>query len=394
MKIAISACAADAGQSGIGQYIFEIVSRLSEQGDKSVKFVVFTEADNLKVKQLARDNVQIRTLSSFWSRTLPNLVWHFLWLPLLLLVGGYQQVIFLAANRRLAWTPMVASVGVVHDLSQLHIKGKYDRFRIFYALQLLTRLMTRLSHCVCVSHATAKDVMDYAGVDARRVETIYNGADTQRFAQRITPELDDSYRADLGIVHPYILYTARLEHPGKNHIGLLRAFAILQRRCKTPLNLVFAGSRWTGAEEIDAEIGRLGLTQAVILTGFVPNERLPALVQQATLFVLPSLFEGFGIPLVEAMAAGTPVCASRVASIPEVVGDAGLLFDPALPKDMAQIMLSVLQTPQLAAEMSQRGKHRADMFDWNFSASQLYSASQRLESSFNAGSGMGAAKRH
>jgi glycosyltransferase involved in cell wall biosynthesis len=392
VKIAISACAADAGKSGIGQYIIEIVSRLSCQGDGTNEYVIFTEADNDKVKQLAGGNVQICLLSPFWSRTLPNLFWHLYWLPILLLLGGYHQVIYLAANRRLAWTPMIPSVGVVHDLSQLHIKGKYDRLRTFYVLQLLTRLMTRLSHCVCVSNATAKDVMEYAGVESHKVETIYNGADTQRFGRQTSSASDASYRADLGIVHPYILYTARLEHPGKNHIGLLRAFAILQHNSKMPLNLVFAGSRWTGTDEIEAEIGRLGLTQHVIMTDFVPNEKLPSLVQKAALFVMPSLFEGFGIPLVEAMAAGTPVCASRVASIPEVVGDAGLLFDPRHPEEMAQIMRLVLQAPLLATEMSQRGKRRATLFDWDISARQLYTASQRLESSINADAGMGTAK--
>ncbi|MDP4598239.1 MAG: glycosyltransferase family 4 protein [Pseudomonadales bacterium] len=382
MKTAISACAADAGKSGIGQYIYAILGRLDALSTPDTEFVIYTEADNTAALAFSSARIKVQLLSPFWSRTLPNLFWHLLVLPLLLWRGNFNQVIFLAANRRLAWTPGVPSMGVVHDLSQLHIKGKYDRFRTFYVLHLLTGLMRRLDHVVCVSAATAVDVVDYAGVARQRVETIHNGADTSQFTLTgPTPPTQAGFPA-LGITRPYILYTARLEHPGKNHVGLLRAFAILrqhyQQQCNMPLTLVFAGARWTGAAVIDAEIERLGLSNDVHITGFVDQTLLPSLVRQASLFVMPSLFEGFGIPLVEAMAAGTPVCASRISSMPEVVGDAGLLFDPHAPQEMAQIMRLVLESPTLAAEMIARGSARARLFSWDTATKALVTASARL----------------
>jgi len=366
MKLLISACAADAGRSGIGQYIQEIIRRVDSADASSI--TVYTEADNKALGELSRDGVQVKFLSPLWSRSLPNLVWHLLVLPILLLAGGYDRVLFLAANRRLAWTPGVSSVGVVHDLSQLHIANKYDRFRTFYVLKLLPCLMRRLDQVVCVSQATAKDVIGHARVAAERVGVIYNGADTRRFA---VSAADNGALEVLGIDVPYILYTARLEHPGKNHVGLLRAFAILRKNCNLPHKLVFAGSRWPGSEAIDAEIARLGLQDQVILTGFVPNEVLPTLVKHASVFAMPSLYEGFGIPLVEAMAAGTPVCGSRVSSIPEVIGPAGLLFSPTDPQEMAQVLHKLLTEPALADYFVARGRLQAARFCWDNALQQL-----------------------
>jgi glycosyltransferase involved in cell wall biosynthesis len=132
---------------------------------------------------------------------------------------------------------------------------------------------------------------------------------------------------------------------------------------------VLAGSPWNGADVIDASITQLGLSDDVILTGFVENHLLPELYAAAEVFVFPSLFEGFGIPLLEAMAAGTPVCAANVSSIPEVVGDAALLFDPREPDDIARQLERLLHDTALRQQLVACGRQRAQLFSWDDAAS-------------------------
>ena len=171
---------------------------------------------------------------------------------------------------------------------------------------------------------------------------------------------------------PYILYTARLEHPGKNHVRLLEAFADLKRKKEIPHHLILAGSPWLGAEAIYAAARDLGISEHVIFAGFVPNEELPDLYAGADLFAFPSLFEGFGIPLLEAMASGTPVVASNVASIPEVVQDAGLLFDPSKTEEIQYAIARLSNDIDLRENLVELGLQQSQRFSWDDSARQVW----------------------
>ena len=183
-----------------------------------------------------------------------------------------------------------------------------------------------------------------------------------------------------GLPRDFLLYIARLEHPGKNHVRLLEAFAELQGLAHRPYNLVLVGGRWNGAEVIEAKVKELGMEKQVIFPGFVPDETLPLLYAAADLLVFPSLYEGFGIPLLEAMASGTPVCASNISSIPEVVGDAGLLFDPMEPTAIAVAMHRLLEDQVLRDRFIARGLARAKNFTWDRSAAMVVEAMHRTAS--------------
>jgi glycosyltransferase involved in cell wall biosynthesis len=130
------------------------------------------------------------------------------------------------------------------------------------------------------------------------------------------------------------------------------------------VQLVLTGAQWKGSEPILQRIDELDLGAQVIVTGFVPGEELPVLVQQAALFAFPSLYEGFGIPLLESMAAGTAVCAANVSSLPEVLGDAGVLFDPNDTEDMARVMQSILQNEEMRNDLIKKGYERSAIFTW------------------------------
>jgi glycosyltransferase involved in cell wall biosynthesis len=269
------------------------------------------------------------------------------------------------------------SVGTVHDLSQLHVPQKYDALRMFYIMRILPRMMRRLTRVISVSESTRRDLESFARIEAGRSRVIHNGADLKRFAPRDRDAAKTAVATELGLPPDFVLYIARLEHPGKNHVRLLEAFATLKRDTGLPHKLVLVGSRWSGVELIEAKVKELALDEEVIFPGFVPNDTLPALYAAADALVFPSLFEGFGIPVLEAMACGTPVCASNVSSIPEVVGDAGLLFDPLDPNAIADAMRRLLLDQPLRERLVTAGLAQAMRFIWDDAAAAVLEELER-----------------
>jgi len=371
MKIGVSAFAADGGKSGIGQYIKHTLARLPSIAGHEHSFVVFMCVSDVGSLCQNDENVRVVPVSRCWNTPVLNIIWHLLVFPVFLIHYKCDLAVFLAGNRRLGYTGKVRSVGVIHDLSQLHIKGKYDRFRTAYVLKILPCFMRKLDSVIAVSHSTAKDLIDFAGVNETKVSVIHNGADVKAFSGINREIARQRINQEFSFDGPYILYTARLEHPGKNHVGLLQAFAKLKRECRLQHKLILAGGRWNGAEVIDQIIHELELDEAVLTPGFVRAELLPDLTSGADLFVFPSLYEGFGIPLLESMAAGTPICASNISSIPEVVSNAGDLFEPGNIEDMCRSMQTILTDKTVADTYSFRGLRRVESFDWHTSTRRL-----------------------
>jgi glycosyltransferase involved in cell wall biosynthesis len=305
MRIGISAFAGDGGKSGISQYMANIVGRLAELAPQH-ELIAFVGASDRDWVQSWHPRLTVVAFPDWTAHPVASIGWHLLRLPAALEAHGCELVFMPAANRRLAWSYGVPSLGTVHDFSQLHVPQKYDALRMAYIMRVLPAMMRRLDRVIAVSESTRRDLESFARVPPERIAVIHNGADLTRFMPAQPEEAVADMRARLGIDGPYLLYTARLEHPGKNHVRLLEAFAELRRRRGLPHRLVLAGGRWSGAEAIDARVAELGLADAVSLPGFVPNELLPALYAGAEVFVFPSLFEGFGIPVLEALARAGP----------------------------------------------------------------------------------------
>ena len=368
MKIGISAFAADGGKSGISQYMINVLQRLP-QPETGVTCVIFVPSAERELFQPAPAGSRIVTVPDWMAHPVTSILWHLLLYPVVLKRHQCDCAYLPAGNRRLGLWYGVPSISTIHDLSQLHVDGKYDPLRMFYIRRVLPYLMQRLTRVVSVSESTRHDLVEHAGIRPERIRVAYNGADLASVAATARSTAREAVAAELGIARPFLRYTARLEHPGKNHVRLLEALALLKRRGRLSHRLVLAGSHWNGAEVIEASITELGLADDVVLTGFVENRLLPELYAAADVFVFPSLFEGFGIPLLEAMAAGTPVCAANISSIPEVVGDAALLFDPRNPADIAAQLDRLLHDATLRRELARRGQQQAQRFSWDDAAS-------------------------
>jgi len=216
--------------------------------------------------------------------------------------------------------------------------------------------LRKASQIITHSHSTKSELCRYFGVPEEKIQVLNHYA-----KESFRPTLDRTIPRRYGLPDKYILYLGTLE-PRKNVTTLIRAFALAKQRGALPHALVIAGQRGWLYQDIFRTVEQLELKTHVIFLGYVPDDDLPALYSGADLFAYLSWYEGFGLPVLEAMACGTPVLTSNVSALPEVVGDAGILVAPDDPEQAASEMLRVLTDTELRHELSARGLARAALF--------------------------------
>ena len=260
----------------------------------------------------------------------------------------------------LATCPLVVTV---HDLAYLRMPEVVPARRRQY-FQAMTNVATRRAdHVIAVSESTKADIVELLGVKPERITVTPLAAD-ERF--RPLPDAEvTAFRTGHGLARPFALYLGNLE-PRKNLPTLLRAFDQIAPDVEHDLVIV-GGEGWM-TEEFHATLGSLRHRARVRVHGFAPVEDLPAWYNAADLFVFPSLYEGFGLPPLEAMACGTPVVTANTSSLPEVVGDAALTVAPSDTAALAAAMGRVMGEPDLAASLRAAGLARAATFTWERSA--------------------------
>jgi glycosyltransferase involved in cell wall biosynthesis len=256
------------------------------------------------------------------------------------------------------------SVVTVHDLSFLFYPLGFRAVNRVY-LRLFCQLsVRRAKRVIAVSESTKRDLIQVYGLSPGKVDVAHNGVDP---GFHPLPAVDvAAFRAEHGLPDRFMLFIGTLE-PRKNLVRLIEAYARLPRS-RPPLMLV-GGKGWL-YEEIFARVEALNLDDEVCFVGFVPAEDLPFWYNAATLFIYPSLYEGFGLPPLEAMACGTPVVYSNASSLPEVMGEAGLMVDPNNSEALAAAMEQMLVDPDLQASSRAAGLAQASRFSWQESAAR------------------------
>ncbi|MDZ7698218.1 MAG: glycosyltransferase family 1 protein [Deltaproteobacteria bacterium] len=258
-------------------------------------------------------------------------------------------------------------VHTIHDLAFLRSEYKaYFPGPMARELKQFTeRRVADSSYLIAVSENTKQDLIEYYGFPSERIAVIGHGFDKRLFnTEKVNGS--DVYQK-FSITEPFIVSVGVLQ-PRKNFDRLINAFNALKKAHRIPHKLVIIGGRAWQYEHIEALPGQLGIEKDVVFTGVLPVEDLASLLKNAALFALPALYEGFGIPVIEAMACGTPVVASNVGAIPEVLGDAGLQVDPYSVEDIADKILQVLNSPALQAVLVKRGLKKAEGYSWERAA--------------------------
>ena len=267
------------------------------------------------------------------------------------------------------------SVVTVHDLGYLYYPEAHTQFQNAY-LRWSTRYNARAAARVLAdSQATRDDLVRHYQIPAGKIVVVYPGRD-ESLAPVTDPAALAAVRARYGLAGRYLLHVGTLQ-PRKNLIRLVQAFASLLASGGGPsaadLQLVITGKKGWLYGDLLAEIDKLGLAAQgrVVLTGYLPDADLPALLSGALAFCFPSLYEGFGFPVIEAMACGAPVVCSNVSSLPEVAGDAALLVDPLDVAALAAALGQIAADEGLRRELSERGLRQAARFSWRQSARQV-----------------------
>lgn len=324
--------------------------------------------------------IKSSTVSDVWLARL----WHRLRFPLAVETIAGAQDLFHATDFVLPPTSQrTRTLVTVHDLSFIRDPESTTLALRRYLSDVVPRSVKRAHHVLADSRATKEDLIELYSTPSDKITVLYSGVDS-----RFTPEKqrgeEERIRKRYRLGHqPFILSLGTLQ-PRKNYSRLISAFAriadVSRRLDSRPVihNLVIVGKQGWLFDSIIADAARLGVRTRVIFPGFADDEDLPALYRTAELFVFPSLYEGFGLPPLEAMACGTPVVTSSISSLPEVVGDAALTVDPTDVEALANAMSRLLQETQLRQQMIERGLARAAGFTWLRAASQLKQIYQQI----------------
>ncbi len=262
------------------------------------------------------------------------------------------------------------SVVTVHDCIHLMFPQYLpNRAAYWYARTMLGAAVRRASRVLTVSEASKRDILRFFPVPAGKVEVIPNGID-ERFYGEPSPDDVARVRERYQLHDPFLLYAGNIK-PHKNLERLIEAFAQVRSRGLGELRLLIIGNEVSRYPSLRHTVHRLKLHTFVRFLGFVPDQMLAILYRLASVFVFPSLYEGFGLPPLEAMASGTPVVTSNVSSLPEVVGDAALLVDPYDTGELADAIARALGDSDLRADLVARGRARARQFSWERAVSRV-----------------------
>lgn len=352
------------GEGGISEYVRPLVRTLiARDPDPHYRLILRagwrarTESTTAEsVAPLTRIRVPDRVLEWWWNRVeRPVPVYRRLW---------HDLDAFVATCLVAPVLPHGGVLSILYDLTPMLLPTLFpdrERFR-----DRVTRLLARSRAVIAISHRTRTDLVEHLGADPERVHVVYPGRRPGFGAA--PPGIVADTLARLGIRGRYILYVGSLG-PHKNVAALLQAYVGVRRAGGPAVKLVLVGSARWGQETLNA-LGGLAVRDDVILTGAVAAADLPALYTGADCFVFPSLSEGFGLPVLEAMTCGTPVVVSDRGALPEVVANAGIVVDAEDPTAFAAAIRELLDDPDRRARYARAALARADDFSWDRSADQ------------------------
>ncbi len=369
MKIAIP-CADLLRQRVDGTQIYlENVLRHFAQKELDADFYLYYPAKPQNgFAQNKRFSHHVLSWRHFWTQTR---------LPLALF-SHRPDVLWMPQHTLPLLRPKMRVAATIHDLAWFYFPQYFTKKNL-----LLLRFFTRYAagtadKLIAVSQATKNDLIKFYHVPEDKIRVIHHGFDEELFRPMRSKEdceKIEKLKTKLNITKPYILFIGAIQ-PRKNIIGLIKAFNLIKKREGLPHQLVIVGGKGWLWQQTITEKEKSFFKNEIIFTEQISRENLPVILWGADSFVLPSFYEGFGLPVLEALACGTPVLASDISSLPEVVGEAGILFNPKNIEEMAGKILRVLKNPELRLQLGKKGMERAKKFSWQKCANETLSLLQ------------------
>ena len=355
--------------AGISWYIVNLLKNLARVSPE------FCYSAFLSDRTFQEPSLALRFSRWPTHRPAVRILWEQLVQPVVLRQAGVNLLHAMAFVAPLAAPcPFVITV---YDLSFLRYPEAFRPFNRWYLSQFTARSVKQAGAVITISDSTRQDVIDFLRVPPDKVHTVYCGVD-HSFHPQPASEIT-AFKTAHRLPDTFILFLGTLE-PRKNVDGLIRAYALWRQREQTAPPLVIAGGKGWYYAKIFQLVESLNLTEHVYFPGYVSQAELPLWYNAATLFVYPSHFEGFGLPVLEALACGTPVITSTASSLPEVTGvdGAACLIDPADTEALAQAMARLMSQPDRRASMSEQGRARAAGFRWKKTARETVAVYRKV----------------
>lgn len=345
---------------GVSVYTLHLLSYFQKHATKQIRFVVFLRSAPRK---------ELPDETEFFSYKIVHIsfLWSQIFLPLELIGRLFTDpidVFFSPAHYAPRFCPC-PTVVTIHDVAYIHYPGEFLKRDLFQLTHWTRYSIKNASKIISVSKTTKKDIMSQYKVPESKIEVIYNGFEknTSSKAHSLS-SLSKRYRFS----PPYVLYVGTLQ-PRKNIVTLIKSFAFFNKK-HPEYSLVIVGKKGWLFDEIFKEARDPYVNNKIIFTGYVSDEELAILYKNANTFVLPSLYEGFGLPLLEAMSFGTPVISSFSSSLPEIGSEACLYFDPQDPTDLLDKLELLTGSGELQKKLVAEGKKRVASFSWDTSAKE------------------------
>lgn len=302
-------------------------------------------------------------------RLFPGKVWNqlikkHLLPPLNLLFFGKPDLVVFFNFNRLPVARSVKTITFIHDLAFVHFPEHIDDKNLKFLSRFVPLAISKSSQIATISEATKQDIVETYGVDPSKVSVILGAVDHTRFKKTV---LTHGVRTKYRLPSKYILSVSTIE-PRKNITSLVSAYASLPTSIRKEYKLVLAGGKGWKDNKILELVGSHDLANDIIMTGYVDDEDIASLYSGAELFIFPSLYEGFGLPILEAMACGVPVISADNSSLPETGGDAARYVGAEDIEGLTEAIKEVLRNPDLRRSMSDKGIKQAARYGWEDSA--------------------------
>ncbi|MCL2208691.1 MAG: glycosyltransferase family 4 protein [Treponema sp.] len=361
MKIGLDAFACDGGKSGVGMYLSHLLKCITPS---EALFELFGwEFDRYTYNDVA-PNFEFIPQCKFHGKT-ANSMWHIFKYPKYAELRQFDACFFPSAHSHLPFESPCPTIGVVHDMAAYWGNIK-TRVHLGWPLRMvLPNSLRRLDRIIAVSQWVKNELIERANLKENRIEVIPKGINHSSFYPRQRNEESVLLIQPFSFRRPYVLCVSRIDHPVKNHIRLIKAFGIFKEITKYPHRLVLAGSDSNNAGIVKKAAAASPWRNDIFFTGHFPAKSLPELYAGADFVAAPSMCDGFGMSVLEAMACGVPVICARAAALPETADHSALYFEPEDAEDMADRMVALSTNSEIYNECRRLGLERAKTFSWD-----------------------------
>lgn len=351
---------------GVNEYAFQVLQnlqKLQKRGKNPHRLIVYLKEKPLWDLPKETEGFKYKIIPSRKLWILTKLM------PSLFFEKNKPDIFFSPSHYLPPFSPQ-NKICAIMDLGYLEFPAQFTK-KVFWQLKWWSAISIFISkRIICISESTKRDIVRHYPFAKNKISVVYLGFDSDKFNLNISEKDVRRVKNKYSIVDDYVLYLGTLK-PSKNVEGLVKAFAQVSKKFPK-VKLVIAGKRGWLYESIYEIVKKSGLTSKVVFTGYLPDEDRPALISGAKVYLQPSFWEGFGIEVVSAMASGTPVVVSNVSSLPEVIGESGILVNPKNVDDISSAIKKVLSMNKVEYnKVVQEGLKQSKKFSWEKCATEI-----------------------